>query len=284
MPQFYYFLFLSFLLPLFSTSCVASISAPVEPRQVLISAGKAYLGSNAAEKDFGYEIGSAAARRWRWFDIEKERMVNLDEYAMDRGLVTQKDYEEFVQETQHRAPFITAKEYQQQGFLVHPYDEVKKYLWQNNSPPENLKNHPVVLVSIDDAEAYCKWRGQKQSRRYRLPTEDEWEKAARGTNHRYFPWGNQWNPTYLNSATKGPYQTTPVGLYIKGQSPYGIFDMAGNVFQWTGTQQSPKSERYLLKGCSWDDAPGICRSAARHSRLKTSRHILIGFRCVSIAN
>ena len=148
-------------------------------------------------------------------------------------------------------------------------------------PPKKLENHPVVLVSVNDAETYCHWRGRKSKRKYRLPTENEWEKAARGNDRRYFPWGNEWNPRFLNTATLGPYQTTPVTQYLQGKSPYGLQDMAGNVFEWTGTPQKVRRHYHILKSCSWDDAPGICRAAAKHARLQTSRHILIGFRCVS---
>ena len=252
-----------------------------DPFLILIPAGEVRLGSDAVEKKFGYKIGGAAARKWRWFDGEIERNITLPSFFIDRYLITQAQYEQFVRVTGHRVPHITHPEYQKQGFLVHPYQEVRPYLWKDNQPPEPLHDHPVVLVSVDDAEAYCHWRGKKENRKTRLPTEDEWEKAARGVDHRYFPWGNQWEPHRLNTAEKGPYQTTAISRYPQGKSLYGVFDMAGNVFQWTRTPLRPDSSRYILKGCSWDDEGGICRSAARHSRQKTSRHILIGFRCIS---
>ena len=250
-------------------------------QQVFIPAGKASLGSDDSEKELGYRIGGAAARKWRWFDGELARVVDLPTFYIDQYIVTQKQYAQFVQETGHRIPH-SATDYQKQGFLVHPYREVRPYLWKEGYPPPHLHDHPVVLVSVDDAEAYCTWRGQKESRHFRLPTEEEWEKAAKGTDQRYFPWGSHWDPHRLNTQEKGPYRTTPVARYPQGKSPYGAFDMAGNLFQWTRTPLKPNSSRYILKGCSWDDAAGICRSAARHSRLQTSRHILIGFRCVRI--
>ena len=265
--------------PLLSNSSHAQSSS--DPLLSLIPAGEAHLGSDAVEKKIGYQIGGAAARKWRWFDGEIERKITLPSFFIDRYLVTQAQYEQFVQEIGHRVPHITHTEYQKQGFLVHPYREVRPYLWKDNKLPEQLHNHPIVLVSVDDAEAYCHWRGKKETRNSRLPTEDEWEKAARGIDHRYFPWGNQWDPNRLNTAEKGPYQTTAVARYPQGKSPYGAFDMAGNVFQWTRTPLRTGSTRYILKGCSWDDEAGICRAAARHSRQKTSRHILIGFRCIS---
>jgi len=268
-------------LPLMACS-YSSPSLYNDPKQIIIPAGHVPLGSDAKEKALGYRLGGKAARKWRWFDQEKQRHVFLPRYAIDRFLVTQSEYEQFVMATHHRVPFITKTDYQKQGFLVHPYKSVKKYLWQNGHPPPSLRDHPVVLVSVDDAEAYCQWRGKQHGRTYRLPTENEWEKAARGVDQQYFPWGNQWDPNRLNSAKKGPYHTTPVHQYPQGISPFGSYDMAGNVFQWTHTSAESQPQRNVLKGCSWDDKAGICRSASRHTRLKSSRHLLIGFRCVQL--
>ena len=176
----------------------------------------------------------------------------------------------------HRPPGISKSEYQRQGFLAHEYDtEVTPYLWPATPPPPGKADHPVVLVSAPAAEAYCRW----QDPGGRLPTEAEWERAARGNDGRIFPWGNEWDPTRLNSAAGGPDGTTPVGHYPSGASPYGLLDAVGNVFQWTATRLA--DGRRVLKGCSWDDDAGLCRPAFRHGRPADSRHILIGFRCVA---
>jgi toxoflavin biosynthesis protein ToxD len=135
----------------------------------------------------------------------------------------------------------------------------------------------VVLVSHADAEAYAAWLSRATGRHWRLPTEAEWEKAARGTDARRFPWGDAFEPTRLASNDAGPFDTVPVGSHSAGASPFGMLDAAGLVFEWTATPERP--DRFIVKGGSWDDRGcGVCRPAARHGRPAELKHILIGFR------
>lgn len=235
------------------------------------------MGSDRSERQLAYDLSSQPVREAQWFAGElPRRRVTLLGFCMDRFLVTQAEYAAFVVATGHRSPGISKAEYLRQGFLVHDYDgEVTRYLWRDGTPPERRRDHPVVLVSADDAEAYCRWRHPA----FRLPSEPEWEKAARGDDGRLFPWGNRWDPDRLNSASRGPGGTTPVGRYPTGASPYGLFDGVGNVFQWTSS--TLPDGRRVVKGCAWDDDPGLCRPAFRHGRPQESRHILIGFRCAA---
>jgi formylglycine-generating enzyme required for sulfatase activity len=137
----------------------------------------------------------------------------------------------------------------------------------------------VVLVSRSDAEAYARWLSLRTDATWRLPTEAEWEKAARGSDGRRFPWGDGFDPARLNSHDAGPFDTTPVGRYPDGASPYGLLDASGQVYEWTSTRPGPN--RAVVKGGSWDDLGcGACRPAARHARPYTLRHVLIGFRLV----
>jgi formylglycine-generating enzyme required for sulfatase activity len=250
-----------------------------DARLAVIAGGAFWMGSDSRERAYAYRIGGEAARRGRWFDAElARRRETLGTYAIDRHLVTNEDYRRFVGQTGHRAPYITEEEYEAQGYLVHPYETVTRYLWRDGTFPDRRGRHPVVLVSLGDARAYARWRSAMEGRRYRLPTEAEWEKAVRGTDGRYFPWGNRWRPDLANAEYRVG-DTTVVGSYPRGASPYGCFDMAGNVFEWT-ISEFPDGRAVMKGGGSWDDAPGICRAAARHGRPKDARHILFGFRCV----
>jgi formylglycine-generating enzyme required for sulfatase activity len=91
----------------------------------------------------------------------------------------------------------------------------------------------VVNVSWHDAVAYCRWLAEVTGRPYCLPSEAEWEKSARGSDGRIYPWGNRWEAKQCNSEEGGKGDITPVGIYPQGASPYGLLDMAGNVLEWT---------------------------------------------------
>ena len=250
-----------------------------DDRMAVVPAGPFWMGSDARERAYAYRIGGEVAKRYRWFDADLPRQrVTLGTYAIDRHLVTNEEYQQFIQQTGHRSPFITEEEYRHQGYLVHPYEEVRPSLWRDRRYPDRRSRHPVVLISLADAVAYTRRRSEREGRPYRLPTEAEWEKAARGTDGRYFPWGNRWRSERAN-AENHIGGTTEVGSYPQGASPYGCFDMAGNVFEWTSSEFAD-GKAVMKGGGSWDDQPGICRAAARHGRAKDARHILFGFRCV----
>lgn len=118
------------------------------------------MGSNPAERRLAYALSTEGVREARWFDAElRLRRVNLPAFCIDRFLVTQAQYAAFVAATRHRRPGISKEEYRHQGFLVHDYErEVTRYLWDDGTPPAGRGDHPVVLVSADDAAAYCRWR------------------------------------------------------------------------------------------------------------------------------
>lgn len=161
----------------------------------------------------------------------------------------------------------------------------------------------MVYVSWYDARDYCQWLSKVTGRGYDLPSEAEWEKGARGTNSRIYPWGDRWNAMRCNSEETGQGQTTSVYAYPQGASPYGLLDTAGNVFEWTrsrwGTDWGQPTFRYpytpdngredgdaspemfrVLRGGAFDSSPRFVRCAFRLRNLPNDRVRSIGFRVV----
>ena len=257
----------------------------VLPDVVEIPAGPFIMGSDAAERETGYQLdesayGHSTTRLRGWYEAERQPgQVETGRFVITATPITNRQYAAFVAATGHPAPDVDRQTWDAYS-LIHPYDRTRSHAWRNGRPPAGREDHPVVLVSHADAAAYAAWLSEVTGQTWRLPTEAEWEKAARGTDGRRFPWGNFWNPGVLNSHDAGPFDTMPVGSFPAGASPFGLLDAAGQVFEWTGTTAGPG--RKLVKGGSWDDKGcGVCRPAARHGRPEGLKHILIGFRVVS---
>ena len=167
---------------------------------------------------------------------EAQKTIHLDAFQISEYPLTNAEYGEFVRETGHRAP----------GY------------WDGNEPPRDKLNHPVVYVSWDDAQAYAEWAGKQ------LPTEEQWEKAARGGDGREYPWGNGFDNSRCNTEESGIGGTTPVGVYPGGVSPYTVQDMAGNVWEWTAGKHEDVSGSRVLRGGSWSDNRDYARCAFRN--------------------
>jgi formylglycine-generating enzyme required for sulfatase activity len=138
--------------------------------------------------------------------------VTVAPFYMDQREVTCAAYAKFLQETNSRpAP---------PG-------------WSNNKPPAGNELLPMTGVSWSDANAYAQWAGK------RLPTEEEWEFAARGNTGSIYPWGNEWKPNCANAATTAAGKMVQVGSYTDGKSPFGVLDMVGNAWEWTASKLKP---------------------------------------------
>ncbi len=255
-----------------------------EPSLISVAAGPFIRGSDRIERELAYTLdekayGHSLTRERGWYENEYERhQFTAADFFVTRMLITNRDYSYFINDTGHPAPNVTEKTWQGYG-LIHPFKRTHKFNWKNNIFGEERGDHPVVLVSWNDARAYATWLSRKTGKNWKLPTEIQWEKAVRGVDGRYFPWGNNFEPTKLNSHDLGPFDTVPVGRYPGGHSPYGLMDGSGQVFEWMRNKQ--KDGRIIVKGGSWDDRGcGVCRPAARHSRPDHLKHILIGFRLV----
>ena len=140
--------------------------------------------------------------------------------------------------------------------------------------------HPVAGVTWYGAKAYCEWRGRKEKALFRLPTEEEWEKAARGCCGRKYPWGNEFEPKRCNTYESGISDTTMIGSYHGGESPYRCSDMAGNVFEWPSSYYYEVPRSMFLRGGSWSKDRDYARCAFRSWGDPEFWNSNTGFRCV----
>lgn len=161
--------------------------------------------------------------------------------------------------------------------------------WED--PTLNNPARPVVGVNWHEAEAYCRWLSAVTGQNYRLPAETQWEKAARGTDGRQYPWEGEFDSARCNTNESRILLTTPVGLYRNGISPYEVYDASGNVWEWTvdwyqaypgGQASEDFGERFkVVRGGSWDGDDGNARCASRGGDVPVSFTYDIGFRLLS---
>lgn len=147
---------------------------------------------------------------------------------------------------------------------------------------EGYAQHPVTGVTWHGVLDFCHWRTEVEHSRaniFRLPTEEEWEKAARGDNGNEYPWGNDFDPDRCNTKESAKKGTTEVTAYPLGKSPYGCYDMAGNVWEWTSSHYAKDSDSAVLRGGSWRFDRSDARCASRFRLEPDAWNIVIGFRC-----
>lgn len=193
--------------------------------------------------------------------------IELPAYQIDRFEVTNDDFTMFANAT---------------GYQTEAEKKGAKKTWRSEA--EGQGNHPAVRITWNDAQAYCEWLGK------RLPTEQEWEKAARGEKGNVFPWGNSYDPVRANLKASGIRGTVAVGSFPAGASPYGVEDMIGNVWEWTADpyQAYPNStyqdkfysdKLRVTRGGGWFDEERQARAANRSAAALDSANDDLGFRC-----
>ncbi|MCI5123678.1 MAG: formylglycine-generating enzyme family protein [Candidatus Electrothrix sp. AR5] len=237
---------------------------PFEPEMIEIPAGLFRMGSNPGEGIPTHET--------------PQHPVQLPTFFISKTPVTNAQYEPFVRQSGHEAP---------KGWLM-------------RKSPTGKNDHPVTHVSWHDAAAYCTWLQEQSGRAYCLPSEAEWEKAARFNDGRLYPWSNDWLGYCCNYGSDG---TSPVNAFPQGASAYGCLDMLGNVREWTTTiwgtgpakpdfpypfQQDGRDELHpgagsvfrIHRGGSFRDSPENLRCAARGFSPENSKVSWCGFRLV----
>jgi len=233
---------------------------------ILIPAGEFIMGSDEEDREGkATEIGS---RKPWYLDEHPRHKVALAAYFIDRYEVTNAQYKKFVGVSQRRPP---------PG-------------WEGGSYPSGQDSYPVVGLNWYEAQDYCRWAGK------RIPAEEEWEKAARGTDGRIWPWGNEFSGKRGNTGPSGIGGPRPVGSFEGDRSPYGVYDLAGNVMEWTASWYQPypgsgySSQEFgeqfkVVRGDSWGEGghyylPHFSRASFRLNVSPEERYDFIGFRCV----
>jgi formylglycine-generating enzyme required for sulfatase activity len=254
---------------------------------VYVPGGESRLGSDDSEVDLALEMCNQyyGECEREWFEVEQPaHVVLLDGFWMDKTEVTNAQYRRCVDLGGCTPPSSNSSDTRSSYFGDSAYD-----------------NYPVVYVSWSQANAYCTWAGA------RLPTEAQWEYAARGPEGRRYPWGNDYDGARLNSCDvtcdydwadnayeDGYADTAPVGSYPDGASWCGAQDLAGNVWEWTADWYGEySSERQVnptgpasgslraLRGDAADGTRSVSRNAARHGESPSRTYEYLGFRCAS---
>jgi formylglycine-generating enzyme len=251
------------------------------PRVARIPAGEFLMGAGDGEPD-----------------EQPLHRTYIDDFAIGVCPVTNAEYAEFVRDTGHPSPAIRTLPLMVSGALESDFRSMAAgYFWNNGTPPEGREHHPVTLVGFDDAVAYCAWLAARVSKPVRLPTEAEWERAARGgLESRRFPWGDAFDARsahFLPDATvKTDRGTAPVGSYPA--NGFELHDMAGNVWEWVSDWYAPDyyaRAQYInplgpdtgvmriVRGGAWVNADArYLRCAYRHKVPPDSYAYSIGFR------
>jgi len=237
-------------------------------------------------------MGSTDAATKAGDDEKPQHSVYLHAFWIDRTEVTNRQYAQFLNALGGHMDTCGGH----QCLEMKEGEDADSNILQRDDRYEvepGFEDHPVVEVAWYGAQAYCQWAGA------RLPTEAEWEKAARGVDGRMYPWGNN-----APDCSKGQYgdcsgETVPVGSRLAGASPYGALDMAGNVWEWVSDWYGPtyygssparnplgstSGEERVFRGGSWGYLPMFVRTTDRGSNFPSYAGFNIGFRCAELAS
>ncbi len=258
-------LFILFLSPL-----VVQVEANAERDEgmVLIPAGEFLMGSDDSEVS-KMESLYAKHRLYGNYSFANEapkRKVTLKAFYIDKREVTNAEYAKFIEATGKKPP---------------------KH-WDSGKFDPSSADYPILNISQADSMAYAQWAGK------RLPTAEEWEKAARGVDGRVFPWGNEFDPykastaesdmLLIEDAVCNPYRGNRSGGAPGDTSPYGVSGMAGNVREWTASMDPKRPFMAMVKGGSWADLSVSARAAYKEYIAKVAVSHIIGFRCAMDAD
>jgi toxoflavin biosynthesis protein ToxD len=263
-----------------------------EPQQlpafIEIPAGSFLMGT--PERELSALAKAYGGTRESYREESPQHTVALAAFAIAKTPVTNAQYAAFVARADARPPIS----------------------WHGPQPADVRLDHPVVDVSWEEANAFCTWLNEEMKNAelrienvvfseafsirnsqfaIRLPTEAEWERAARGVDGRTFPWGDLWDAAKANTRDGGPGSTTAVGAHPPGASPAGCLDMAGNVWEWTtsldalypyipgdGREEQRAPGRRILRGGCYATPPGFARCACRFRLPPNVRNEFLGFR------
>lgn len=215
---------------------------------------------------------------------EKKKVTITKPFRISKYPITNLQYQIFLDNTNYHVP---------------GWGDDKKgalYTWNEETRRCNpaYSNSPVVLVSWYDANNYCKWLSKQTGRTFRLPSEDEWEYAARGEKSKKYPWGNEWKEDYANTLESGLNDIVPVGCFEQGKSDFGLMDCSGQIWEWTNTndtvlwkkawpshmRSADDTEAYIVRGGAWDDISVFARCSSRGPNGASFFEHYIGFRIV----
>ena len=239
-----------------------------------------------------FDLVAVAAGSAELGDLEGDenevlKSIDMPAFRLMRREVTNRQFERFV----GASGYLTTVEKTGKGNVWwRRWRLIEGADWRHPEGPESsldgLGDHPVVQVSAIDAEAFCQFYGM------RLPSEDEWEYAARGPQGFRYPWGNELTQTSLAeltnagsygccaaSAADGYLRTAPVGSFPLGRSPFGLDDMAGNVWELTSSPFPGAAQKRVIRGGGWGNNPYCLRTAYRHGNRPHIGLDMVGFRC-----